>query len=214
MQFSLLKAAVASIAVMTASSASAVTFDFTGFSSFASKVAETYTSGMVSVTAAPSVPNLVESTSPGATSADPGFYRGIGVLASGTTTGAIDAGEFVNFAIPAGYVISSITVTRTGGAGQFQSFGAFVDGGAVGGGLVTAQNDTATDGRTTFALAPTTGSIFTVLSDGGNDRGIWINALEVDLASAGVVPLPAGIFLLGGALAAGGVASRRKAKKA
>lgn len=217
MQKNIFKAALTAIALVAASSASALTIDFTTFSGNASLASGTYIGGGQSTTATAGStligaqnPLVKEATSPGATSADPGYYRGLGATVTGNADGSLNAGEFLRFTIPAGFAVESVTVTQAGSGGQ--NFGMFVDGGNVGGGSVSALNNVGTDGRTTVLATPTAGSLFVIQSDLGNSGGVWVNSLE--LTSLTTMPLPAGVVLLGGGLAIGGFAARRKAKKA
>lgn len=216
MQKFMLKTALVAVALAASTSASALTIDFTGFSAQANKVTETYANGGVSVTATAGTdakddinPRLKEATSPGATSTDPGFYRGLGVTTANNADGSISANEWVQFTIPAGYVVTSVSLTQQGTGSA--AFDLLVDSTTVGGGIVSLLNNAGNDGRTPFAPTKMEGSAFIVSSDALNSGGVWVNSLELQLAT---MPLPAGVLLLGGALAAGGVAARRKAQKA
>lgn len=213
-----IRGALAGIAMLAASAASAVTIDFTSFVGVSFKNSETYMNGGVSVTATPGTTatttgiQLVEASSPAFTSGNPGSYRGLGVRTDDLTEAFMNAEESIFFSIPAGYVVTSVTVTRTGGELEQQAFSAFVDGSDVSGGgnTIVTVNNSSTDGRSTFAVTEMAGSMFEVRAFSGNDKGVWINSLELELEDPGVVPLPAGIVLLGGALVAGRIATRRK----
>lgn len=210
MRTKLLTASMATALLLAATAANAVTYDFTGFASASSNASNTYSSSGVSITVTADSnvigavnPQVKENTSPATTTVDPGFYRGVGVVTDSALNGMVNASERLDIVIPAGYQVSSITVAGDLGF----AFTMLMDNIGVGGATIATQNNVTQDARVTLSPSALLGSTFSIFGDASNQSGgVWLTGLQL----SATVPLPAGGMLLAGALAAGGIATKRR----